>query len=153
MIKWQWKLLQEMTPLEIYLVLQHRESIFVVEQNDVYLDADGIDIDAWHLMGLNENNTLIAYARVILPDSNNEVLRFGRLAIAKEYRGLGYSGAAIEQIFSRIRKSKCNNYNIEISAQSHLKNMYEKFGFVAVGDIFYMGSSIPHIKMTHLPLK
>ena len=152
MIQWKWKLLQEMSPLEVYEVIQHREKIFVVEQNDVYLDADGIDLDAWHLMGINEDNVLISYARVILPDATNNVIKFGRLAVTKEYRGLGYSGLAIEQIFDRIYHSKYNNCIIEILAQSHLKNMYEKFGFETVGEVFNMGS-IPHIKMQHLALK
>ena len=152
MIQWKWKLLQEMSPLEVYEIIQHREKIFVVEQNDVYLDADGIDLDAWHLMGINEDNVLIAYARVILPDDTNNVIKFGRLAVAKECRGLGYSRLAIEEIFSRILDSKYNNYNIEISAQSHLTKMYEKFGFESVGEVFNMGS-IPHIKMKHLALK
>lgn len=152
MIHWKWKLLEEMTSLELYSVLQYRENVFVVEQKEAYLDADGMDINAWHLLGLEENNSLIACARVILPDSNNEVLKFGRLAVAKEYRGLGYANQAIKQIFSRIRDSEYSNYNIEIYAQSHLIKMYEKFDFIAVGEHFNMGS-IPHITMKHLPLK
>lgn len=55
---------------------------------------------------------------------------------------------AVEQIFTRITNSIYNDFPIQISAQTYLIKMYEKFGFETQGEIFNLGK-LPHIKMTH----
>ena len=60
----------QLSPLELYGILQLRSRVFVVEQNCVYGDVDGLDVDAWHLLAYGEGEkrpTLAGYLRVLLP--------------------------------------------------------------------------------------
>lgn len=145
-IQWQWKLLSEFKPLELYQVWQQREKIFTIEQNEVYLDADGYDIDAWHLQGLGDAGQLIAYARVLLPEHNHGVLSFGRVCVDAQYRRRGIADRLVTQLFSKIKESQYCNFPLHISAQQYLVNFYKKHGFECHGDVYYDGN-IPHIGM------
>lgn len=133
-------------------MLQHRGKIFAVEQNEAYLDADGKDINASHLLGWNDVGELVAYARVLPPTETDPFVRFGRLSVALEHRGHGYGKRAVDEILAYIMRSDYSIFPIQISAQAHLTKIYEKFGFHAHGDLFNMGR-IPHVKMDHPPLK
>src|SRR5262245_53232939 len=69
-IRWQWSRLPELAAAEIYAALAARQRVFNIEQRCVFLDADGLDACAWHLLGwANEHGTaeLLAYLRVIDP--------------------------------------------------------------------------------------
>ena len=48
-IGWQWSRFNELTADDLYAVVRLRESVFIVEQNCPYPDADGRDPNAWHL--------------------------------------------------------------------------------------------------------
>lgn len=56
----------ELTVEQIYAVLRLRADVFVVEQHCVYLDPDGKDFFALHLLGM-ENDSLVAYLRLFPP--------------------------------------------------------------------------------------
>jgi ElaA protein len=144
-VEWEWQTIPEMNSIKLYKIMQHRGKIFAVEQNEAYLDADGKDIDAWHLMGWRDN-TLIAYARVLLPKEDDLFVRFGRLSVALEYRGQGYGYQLVEQILSHISNSEYFSFPLQIFSQTYLVKMYEKFGFHPHGEPFNMGR-IPHVKM------
>ncbi len=49
---------------DVHDLLALRAEIFVVEQSCVYLDPDGHDLEAWHLLGRDAHGVLGAYARV-----------------------------------------------------------------------------------------
>src|SRR6267143_733097 len=53
-IVWQWSRFSELRPDDLYAMVRLREAVFVVEQNCPYLDADGRDSRAWHLLGWNQ---------------------------------------------------------------------------------------------------
>src|SRR5437016_7877090 len=46
----EWQRFEELSADLIYEVLRFRQSIFVVEQRSPYLDLDGLDQEAWHLL-------------------------------------------------------------------------------------------------------
>ena len=71
-IKWYWKQFQDLTVYELYKLLKLRQDVFVIEQNCVYSDIDGIDDKAWHLLGLIDQD-LCACARIIPPTKNGHV--------------------------------------------------------------------------------
>ncbi|HFC01128.1 MAG TPA: GNAT family N-acetyltransferase, partial [Phaeodactylibacter sp.] len=75
---------------EIYAIMALRQEVFVVEQNCPYLDADDKDREAWHLMGFDKNNTLIAYTR-LLPKgiSYEKYASIGRVVTAPKARKIG----------------------------------------------------------------
>ena len=41
----------QLTAAELYAVLAARQQVFAVEQHCAFLDADGHDVHAWHLLG------------------------------------------------------------------------------------------------------
>ena len=49
---------------ELYDVMAFRQKVFVVEQDCPYLDADGLDLIAYHVLGITKNK-IIAYARLL----------------------------------------------------------------------------------------
>jgi hypothetical protein len=80
----------QLTPRELYAIMALRQEVFVVEQNCPYLDADGKDISAWHLMGFGSGNNLIAYTR-LLPEgvSYEGYTSIGRVVSSPAVRGAG----------------------------------------------------------------
>lgn len=150
-IHWEWKSFRQLTAIQLYKILQHREQIFAVEQNEAYLDADSQDVTALHLLGKDEADQLVGYARVFWPTSDEPFIKFGRVSIAHAHRGQGNARLLIQQILKKIEQSEYACSPIQISAQEYLRDFYRKFGFECVGNIYYTGK-IPHIKMQRSPI-
>jgi ElaA protein len=147
---WQWYTLEEFSVQEIYAILALRQQVFVVEQKCPYLDCDGLDQGAWHLVGWQQtekHRRPLAYLRVILPKNEGEIPAIGRLLTHKEIRGKGIGGTLLTQALQRI-KNFMPGSSIRISAQYYLLGFYEDFGFSPVSKI-YVEDGIPHIAMIH----
>ncbi|WP_437371654.1 GNAT family N-acetyltransferase [Maribacter litoralis] len=129
---------------ELYNVLQLRSDIFVVEQDCVYLDIDGKDDTAVHVIGLKDNK-VVAYTRVFKPGDYFDEASIGRVAVHKEYRKFGY-GKVIMQASIKVVKAHFNNTEIKISAQKYLTKFYSDLGFNTIGEE-YLEDGIPHIGM------
>ena len=73
--RWQWARLPALSAPTLYAALAARQQVFAVEQQCAYLDADGLDHRAWHLLGWDRTApaTLLAYLRVV--DPGREVRR------------------------------------------------------------------------------
>lgn len=145
MINWQCKFFSELTNEELYKIIQLRIDVFVVEQNCVYQDCDGKDLESFHFTGWDENN-LVAYTR-LLPKgiSYPEAASIGRVITARSARGQNLGKQlmtkSIEQIYTLF-----GNVPIKISAQLYLKHFYESFSFVQEGGA-YLEDHIEHIAM------
>lgn len=72
------------------------------------------------------------------------VWHIGRIAVLKEYRGLGYGRMVLEKAQEEMKKLGANKCTI--SAQTQAQGFYEKLGYKAYGDI-YPEENIPHIAM------
>lgn len=129
---------------ELYNVLQLRSDIFVVEQDCVYLDIDGKDDKAVHVVGLKDNK-VVAYTRVFKPGDYFDEASIGRVAVHKEYRKFGY-GKVIMQASIKVVKEHFNSSEIKISAQKYLTKFYSDLGFNTIGEE-YLEDGIPHIGM------
>ena len=66
MTTWVLKPFSELTPNELYSILQLRNEVFIVEQKCPYQDMDNKDLKSWHLMGIRDDK-LVAYARLLAP--------------------------------------------------------------------------------------
>ncbi len=141
---WIIKPFKALTLEELYQCLQLRSEVFVVEQNCVYLDLDGKDQQALHLLG-NLNGQIIATARLFAAGKYFETASIGRVVVGREFRKLNIGHElmekAIEGISTHFQTSK-----IEISAQLYLKRFYESHGFTGVGES-YLEDDIPHLRM------
>lgn len=129
---------------ELYSVMQLRSNVFVVEQNCVYLDLDGKDQKALHVLGC-ENDKIVAYARLFNKGDYFEEASIGRVVVDSSFRGkdIGHElmKAAIEAIQIHYETT-----TITISAQEYLQKFYETHGFQKISEM-YLEDDIPHIRM------
>ena len=134
----------QLSTQDLYAVLQLRSEVFVVEQDCVYLDLDGKDQLAYHVLGYKDSK-LIAYARVFKPGDYFSKSSIGRIIVKKEYRRFKYGDHLVKNSIEFIEK-KFKEKEILISAQAYLINFYNNLGFVQKGEQ-YLEDDIPHIKM------
>ena len=145
---WILKPFTELTPEELYSILQLRNEVFVVEQNCPYQDCDNKDLYAWHLMGKAENK-LLAYARLLAPGISYSESSIGRVVSSPATRKTGMGKKLMYESIQQIR-NLFQTDTIRIGAQLYLKAFYESFGFIQDGDI-YLEDNIPHIIMLRKP--
>lgn len=130
----------------LYKVLQARSAVFVVEQQCVYLDIDGKDISAMHIMVLDDTDRLVAYCRVLSAKYNsNSYTSIGRVLVIPECRGTGIARQMIN-IAIDVCHQDYNSSNVKISAQTYLIKFYQSLGFVIDGEE-YLEDGIEHIDM------
>ncbi|MGB2273951.1 MAG: GNAT family N-acetyltransferase [Flavicella sp.] len=134
----------ELTRDELYELMKLRSEVFVVEQNSVYLDVDGKDDKALHVLGV-KNGKLVAYSRLFNAGVYFDEASIGRVVVAKKERKNDYGHALFEfSIQSVIQYFKTET--IKISAQAYLEKFYSSHGFIAEGE-GYLEDGIPHIAM------
>ena len=132
----------------LYDALALRCRVFVLEQGP-YLDPDGLDRHAWHLLGRDERGTLQAYLRVVDPGMKYVEPSIGRVIVAPEVRGTGLGRALFARGVEHC-ESTWPGRGIRISAQAHLARLYGGYGFVTVGEP-YLEDDIPHVEMLRAP--
>lgn len=131
----------------LYDIIQLRQEIFIVEQNCPYLDADGNDKYASHLILHDTDNSIIGYARILPPDiPYTDFVSIGRVVCKKEKRGQGF-GRQLMILAIMHCKELYPGVPIKIGAQSYLKRFYTSLGFNDTGTS-YIEDGIPHIIMT-----
>lgn len=144
MINFVTKHYNELGTDELYEILKLRAEVFIVEQNCPYQDCDDKDKESYHLSGY-ENNTLVAYAR-LLPDdiSYENYCSIGRVVTKPTYRNKSYGKLLMAEAIHFCKENFI--FNIKISAQAYLEKFYQEFGFKTVSEP-YMEDNIPHIAM------
>jgi ElaA protein len=143
-LNWTLKKFEELTPTELYAIMQLRNEVFVVEQNCVYQDADNKDLKSHHFMGW-DGQTLVAYTRLLPPGISYIAASIGRVVSSPQYRGKG-AGRQLMQRSIAHTYDLFNCTTIKIGAQLYLKKFYESLGFTQCSDE-YLEDNIPHIEM------
>lgn len=143
-MNWQWRSFRELSLDDLYDLIQLREQVFVVEQKCAYLECDGYDRQAFHLLGY-ENGKLVACLRAFPAGVKYAEMCLGRVAVRNDARGHGAGRKLVNEGLTRMKKS-WGEGPIRISAQSHLLRFYEEFGFRAEGEE-YLDDGIPHRDM------
>ena len=149
-LKWVWKKFEELNTDELYGLLVVRQRVFVVEQSCHYLDADGKDTSAFHLMGYLDDR-LVAYARILRPGASYAEVSIGRVLTTTEVRGKGVGIDLMKRSLQYIR-SEFGNVPVRLSAQTYLLKFYEDLGFKSTGKE-YFEDEIPHTEMLRQALK
>lgn len=144
-ISWSVKHFNELSVLELYQLLQLRQRVFIVEQNCPYLDADGKDLKAWHVLGHNQQNALVATSRLLPAGVSYAEVSIGRVVTHPSERMNGIGKALMEHSI-RHCDAQFGPQPIRIGAQKYLKRFYESFGFKDVGNE-YLEDGIPHLIM------
>ncbi len=144
-IKWPCKYFTELSVDELYDILQLRSEVYVVEQQCIFLEMDGIDKHCYHLFGY-EQNKLVACCRLIAPDvvyKNKSSI--GRVVNAASVRGKGIGKQMISMAIEKCKELFPSSI-IKIGAQLYLKDWYGNFGFAPCGKV-YLEDGIEHIHM------
>lgn len=144
MIEWHCKAFAELTVHELYMILQQRAAVFVVEQTCPYLDSDGADPQAIHLWA-TEGIQLVGYARVFIGTSTTGYSRIGRVLTTANGRGRGI-GREVMRRAIELCHTHAPTLPIRLSAQVYLHDFYASFGFVDIS-AEYLEDGIPHIDM------
>lgn len=143
-IHWKIKPFEALSVNELYDILRLRSEIFVVEQNCVYLDLDGKDKLALHLLGECDEK-IVAYSRLFKPGISFENASIGRVVVDANYRDKKWGHELMKEAIAGI-ESHFGESKITIGAQLYLKKFYESHGFVQTSEM-YLEDDIQHIEM------
>lgn len=124
-------------------MLRLRSLVFVVEQNCVFLDLDGNDAKALHLLS-RVDGRLVAYARLFAPGDSYAESAIGRVVSHPDARKTGAGRALMTRAIEECKARWPGP--IRIGAQRYLERFYGSLGFVPAGEP-YLEDGIPHIEM------
>ena len=136
---------REWTHDQLYEALRLRSQIFVVEQNCVFPEMDGLDPACEHLCGIDAEGRLMAYSRLLPPGLKTPEAAIGRVVVHEAMRGRSVGRALMLESLAACR-ARFPNAPIRIGAQQHLERFYGSFGFARIGEP-YLEDGIWHIDM------
>ena len=143
-LRFEWARIDDLSARTFHAAIALRESVFVVEQNCVYQDADDYDLRCWHLLAWS-GDALAAYMRVTDPGTKYPEPSLGRVVSSPAFRGQGLGQQLLTEALKRCDDVWPGRAN-RISAQHYLLKFYQGFGFVPVSGI-YLEDGIDHIEM------
>ncbi len=125
-------------------VLNVRREVFIKEQNvDENIEMDGMDNLCIHI-SLKDEKGVFACSRIIEKYGDFYI---GRVAVLKDYRGLGYGKKVVEETEKFL---KCDFEKevkeVFLNAQVQVMDFYKAIGYVEISDFFFE-AGIKHIKM------
>lgn len=120
-----------------------REKVFVEEQG-FDEEFDETDNNCFHLMMYIDD--MPAGTSRIFWDVPNEVVRLGRFAIYKEYRGGGRGRAMMEECMKKA--TEIGGQYLVLNAQKRALQFYLACGMKIVGDMF-LEEGYPHYPMKY----
>ncbi len=127
-------------PVDAPLLRQIRETVFVLEQHvPVELEWDGLDVNCIHALATDHDESAIGTGR-LLPDGH-----IGRMAVLRVWRGRGVGYRLMELLMREARRN--GHPKLLLNAQVSAVPFYERFGFVARGNLFDE-AGIPHVGMS-----
>lgn len=148
--RWLWRRYEALTLDELYAWLALRQRVFIVEQTCPYLDADGLDQAAWHLLGVRVvDGALVAGLRVVPPGGVGPDVHIGRVVTDPQSRGEGLGRALMEEGLAWVA-DRFRALPIQIFAQAYLERFYAALGFETRGAP-YDEDGIEHVVMIRPP--
>jgi ElaA protein len=148
MTEWQWRSFAQLSNQELYQLLAQRQQVFVLEQQCLYDDFDGLDLEAHHLLGwrvIDGRRQLAAYLRCLAPGAKYTEMSLGRVLTARAARGAGIGRELVAQGIAHAERQH-PGHRIRIGAQQHLESFYASFGFDTISAP-YDEDGIMHIDM------
>lgn len=150
-VTWRWCAFEALSVHELQNIYMARQQVFSIEQQCIYLDADGCDESSHHLAAWAAGERMpLAYARVVAPGVKYAEPSIGRVITTAAARGTGLGRELVRRAVAHTGETYPGQ-GIRISAQARLERFYGGFGFEGVGEP-YMEDGIPHLEMLIAPL-
>ena len=143
-MNWTIRTLDELSALELYELIRLRVDVFVVEQNCPYAELDGLDLNAHHVLGHDEEGRLMACAR-ILPPEHGGLPHIGRVVVHPAVRGKGLAHQLMTTALDALHRIHGSRRS-ELAAQAHLEAFYAAHGYERTGADYDL-DGIPHVDM------
>ncbi|HEY9860901.1 MAG TPA: GNAT family N-acetyltransferase [Candidatus Obscuribacterales bacterium] len=125
------------------LIQTIRHLVFQVEQGVTpALDFDGLDSESQHIVA-SINGHAVGTTR--LRHLDERTVKIERLAVLPEFRNQGIGRQIMEATLELLTQSP-QVKTVQLHAQLYIKDLYQKLGFVQVGDVFEE-AGILHVKM------
>jgi len=119
-------------PTEFARCAAIRTEVFVVEQRvPPEEEMDELDRDAVHVLAWLDGAP-VATGRLIYGEDAHA--KIGRMAVLRPHRGRGVGSAVLMKLMEIARERGV--HEVSLSGQLHAIPFYERFGFVARGDVF-----------------
>ena len=136
------KTFDDLTPRELYAILKLRSEVFVVEQQCIYSDPDGKDLQAIHVW-MEDETGVLGTLRILPAGLQGDTVAIGRVVTRDRNKGYGkiLMQAGLEAAVHTMQTDV-----VRIEAQCYAQAFYEKLGFSAVSEPF-MEDGIPHMHM------
>lgn len=129
-------------PEELPAIATIRKTVFQDEQGvDAALEFDSKDEICDHLIAYLDGQA-VGTARIRYLD--DKTVKLERLAVLSIARGQGIGQKIMENALELIADK--NMTEVVVHAQVYIKSLYQKLGFIQVGEIFEE-ADIPHIEM------
>lgn len=141
-------------PADLAAVFALRHDVFVIGQDvPAELERDDLDTVADHAVAVIEGRT-VGTGRLIdgrtdsagrlVPGTAGAVATIGRMAVAAPARGSGVGRAVLDLLVARAAERGLPV--VELHAQLHAREFYERAGFAAHGKV-YLEAGIEHVGM------
>ena len=139
-MEFRYKTFGELSATELYEIVRARQEIFLMEQNIVCRDFDGVDYDSLHCF-LWDGGRVVAYLRAFFGGDGR--VHIGRVLSIRHGEGLG--GELMRLSMPKI-KEHFGCEKITLHSQCHAEGFYLKLGFRSVGEVF-LEEGIEHVEM------
>lgn len=143
-----WADFEDLDREQLYDLLQLRSEVFVVEQQSLFPDIDGLDRQARHLL-LILDGKVRGYLRLRGPDQHggSDVV-VSRVVLHRDARGQGLGRAMMEAALSESKRIY-PGAAVSLSAQIGQEAFYASLGFARLPGEPYDDAGILHIDMRH----
>jgi ElaA protein len=141
---WECRSFAELSPAQLYRILKLRQDVFILEQDCLYPDIDGLDREAQHIF-VQQGDSLLAYLRSLPPGLDYGESSLGRIVVSRAARGRRLGRELVRRGIS-YNLGRWPGAGIRIGAQAYLEAFYLDMGFVTDSAV-YVEDGIPHIKM------
>lgn len=130
----------DLTAAQLHDLLKLRVDVFVVEQECVYPELDGRDMEpsTEHLWLADADGVTVALRLLADPAGR----RIGRVVTREDKRGFGLAGRLLDDAIAHV-----GAITTVLDAQSHLEAFYRAHGYEVTGAEF-IEDGIPHLPMT-----
>ena len=129
----------------LYQLLRLRSDVFVVEQDCVFPELDGRDLEteAEHLWIADDDGGIVATLRLLREDATTWSM--GRIVARPSSRSTGAASTIVRAGLERLRS--LGAATVVIGAQAQLLGWYRRFGFAPSGPR-YLEDGILHVPMS-----